>query len=734
MTKIYGKRHEYSRVAAGDVVDFGVEETLLSRRAGQEQSRSKAAPRSITEGGRRRQQGTLLSLMQMSDGSNRDVAKATSTRPAQKRIRPQKEEEAEDELPSSSSRPVRSTRGRKARSPTPLSLLSFKRYSKDPGLGPPWDQPVVYPETGRKRVTVDFTDLERLDEGEFLNDNLIEFYSRWLQVNRPIKEKTAYFFGTHFYTTVSETPKSEKGTKTLRSNINYKAVERWTAKDDIFDYDFVVVPVNESAHWYLAIICNLPNVQRKLADDGKEVEEVEEASQPDSTKAAKGSESQPVEISELSEGIPATTQAEARPPVVPDSTEIDGEDEGAPVREDARARATKTTPTRGMSQQCHDMKLTSPKPAGAMGTQAASELTQPDEQEDAAAAAAAAAETPDTKLEVAVDKVYDVPDSQPEQIQASQASASVFADAMPPSPEKKRKGKRKSIPRGYDQGQPAIVIIDPMGIGHPRAITVLKDYLIEEARSKRGMEIDRSMFQGLNVNQGIPKQDNYYDCGVFILGYLDKFMSGPEEFGKKLLAKSFDEGADWPEMKSNNMRNTMRVLLQQIAKEQRELRQTKRQEKRAAKKQIAATASSPPGRSNENPVDLSSPSQPRAEGKDTRAVDDRSSEQRSPSKGSRAPKVPSKVARIPEDDEMILQPHHKPTDQHQPAAEDVEMSQGQERTHISDSDSGDEREVVKPGSKFDIWQDEALASTETRSLVRKSPERSNVQYKIDLEL
>ena len=32
-------------------------------------------------------------------------------------------------------------------------------------------------------------------------------------------------------------------------------VKRWTRKVNIFEKDFVVVPINENYHWYLCIIC-----------------------------------------------------------------------------------------------------------------------------------------------------------------------------------------------------------------------------------------------------------------------------------------------------------------------------------------------------------------------------------------------------------------------------------------------------------------------------------------------
>ena len=151
----------------------------------------------------------------------------------------------------------RSTRASIRNDPS-LSPLAGERYSVTHGLGPAWDEPVVYPVTGKKKTYVEFSDLPRLDEGEFLNDNLIEFYLRWVQETKKTKKadnSEVYFFGTHFYS---------KLTTGKRGSINHEAVARWTAKDDIFNYDYVVVPINESAHWYLALICNLPNLTRSL--------------------------------------------------------------------------------------------------------------------------------------------------------------------------------------------------------------------------------------------------------------------------------------------------------------------------------------------------------------------------------------------------------------------------------------------------------------------------------------
>lgn len=125
----------------------------------------------------------------------------------------------------------------------------------------------MFPATGKNRATVDKDDIPRLDEGEFLNDNLISFYLRYLQVKlekeHPELLQKIYFFSTFFF----EKLRSTKG------KINYDGVKAWTAKVDLFSYDYIVVPVNEHAHWYLALILNAPNALNGLPED--DVQEVE---------------------------------------------------------------------------------------------------------------------------------------------------------------------------------------------------------------------------------------------------------------------------------------------------------------------------------------------------------------------------------------------------------------------------------------------------------------------------
>ncbi|KIX09824.1 uncharacterized protein Z518_00905 [Rhinocladiella mackenziei CBS 650.93] len=121
-------------------------------------------------------------------------------------------------------------------------------------LGKPWTRDLVYPKPGKRSATVPFEDLRRLDDDEFLNDNLISFFMQYLEThmekNKSDLYRRMYFFNTYFYEALTKNCKGKKG-------INYDAVNRWTKNINIFNRDFVIVPVNENFHWYLAIICNL---------------------------------------------------------------------------------------------------------------------------------------------------------------------------------------------------------------------------------------------------------------------------------------------------------------------------------------------------------------------------------------------------------------------------------------------------------------------------------------------
>lgn len=64
--------------------------------------------------------------------------------------------------------------------------------------------------------------------------------SSYLFEQAKVPKNKVYFFNTHFYTALTRPVPGQRG------RINYAAVARWTATEDIFNYDYIVVPVCEA--------------------------------------------------------------------------------------------------------------------------------------------------------------------------------------------------------------------------------------------------------------------------------------------------------------------------------------------------------------------------------------------------------------------------------------------------------------------------------------------------------
>lgn len=224
-------------------------------------------------------------------------------------------------------------------------------------------------------------DIERLQNHEWLNDNLIGAYIHFLenhvrQTNEHLGSQI-YFFNSFFYAFL-----------TRDETINYKAVQNWTKSVDIFNYEYIIVPINESHHWYAAIIYGLRGIFPLMQETG-----------------------------------------------------------GG------------RNPSRG----------------------------------------------------------------------------------------------------------PTIIIIDSLNNIHPVAIQALKDYLCEEAKSKRGDWIDVNLIQDRNA-QGIPLQHNSTDCGLYLLMYIEKFVQDPDGFIRNLIQG--DGNIDWPNLGASTLRCRLQKFLDDLYTEQ----------------------------------------------------------------------------------------------------------------------------------------------------------------------
>lgn len=333
-----------------------------------------------------------------------------------------------------------------------------------------WPRSLIFPATGKNRATVDQKDIERLDEGTFLNDNLIHFYIQYLQhqirADNPKLLDRVYMFNTFFF----EKLRSSKG------NINYDGVKGWTAKFDLLAFDYIVVPVNEQGHWYLAIVCNAPNA----LDDTSEGQKDAQGSKGSSPKMASIERS----LSDITIGNEA------------------------------------------VDKQSVDDELSAQDPINSMRP------------------------------------LSGLPDS----------STPNRPSVLTPT-------------KQHDPLSPRIVVMDSLGASHPATTRALKDYLIAEAREKKGVGL-ATLPRGMTA-KGLPQQNNGCDCGLFMLGYLQNFLKDPDESLRQIVHK---EPPGW-DLDPSRLRNQMRELLFELQQEQEErTRQEKPKNTSAGKGKATATA------------------------------------------------------------------------------------------------------------------------------------------------
>ncbi|KAL8870399.1 MAG: hypothetical protein Q9174_003552, partial [Haloplaca sp. 1 TL-2023] len=434
--------------------------------------------------------------------------------------------------------PVPALQGKVTRKSSPQPSGDVPKYSQITGLGRRWPASLVFPKEGKKRTTVNFDDLERLDEGEFLNDNLISFYLRYLEVQaeeaNAMTSKKVYIFNSFFYERLTDGKNGPKG-------INYDAVRKWTRDVDIFTYDFVVVPVNEAAHWYLAIICNLPELKRKLGL---------------------------FEVDELGQGA-----------------RLDGEDESLGVIENGEVFSS-SLPRAPKDEKAELEDITSKRePQDVKEQETATSFAEMslDAKEDAMKEGSRGLNRPgafssdsfdqamlDSQLRTPVDEVKERSigySKRADQREEQHTSSRVVTPAK-----SSKGGKRKSMPRTFDPYKPTILTFDSFGNPRPATVKVLKQYLREEAKDKRGqMEFDEKELQGVTAKQ-IPEQNNFSDCGVFLLGYMEAFFANPRDFVDKVMRHELDLESDWVKLDASKIRDRIRGLLQDLERQQREER------------------------------------------------------------------------------------------------------------------------------------------------------------------
>ena len=88
----------------------------------------------------------------------------------------------------------------------------------------------------RYSITIRKSDYDRLDQGTYLNDNLIDFFLNHFTADN----KNYFVFNSFFYSTLTE--------------CSFEKVHKWFKSTDLFNFKYWIIPIAQNEHWILVIV------------------------------------------------------------------------------------------------------------------------------------------------------------------------------------------------------------------------------------------------------------------------------------------------------------------------------------------------------------------------------------------------------------------------------------------------------------------------------------------------
>ncbi|GAA6059135.1 hypothetical protein JCM10212_003882 [Sporobolomyces blumeae] len=466
---------------------------------------------------------------------------------------------------------------------------------------PPADQVMLeYPNNEPGSVTLTWGDRKRLNEDEFLNDTLIEFGLK--KAIHKVKESDArkqeqdriapavHVFNSFFYKKLSTTKRHMTAEEKAKAD-PYYLVQKWTKKINLFDKKYIIVPINEHLHWYLAIIVNprwiIDNAEGNRPPEPKSKATpvavtrnrasrdttVEDTTANDATEQtavpAGGAEAadpaEPVEMRSrfFSKKSPSTAEGDAD--MVDAEVAEEAESESGPREEEIqskiRAELAKTE-MGGEDVADEDVEMIDPSvegggpsrsESGKDGYKREADIVLDDERgvfvapesqaEPSIAAGAdpldvAATSQPSTAeapaappVRVAIPFEFEKPTRPPKGGSSPVAPAPELpAEPEPVSIDPTLSAEELAERLGADASATDrcwIFTFDSLGSDHGAAVTKLRNYLDMEAKTKMGLQ-----WTAAHLVQGIavtvPQQTNFCDCGLYILHFVETFLANPD--------------------------------------------------------------------------------------------------------------------------------------------------------------------------------------------------------------
>ncbi|KAM7479032.1 hypothetical protein LguiA_027245 [Lonicera macranthoides] len=114
---------------------------------------------------------------------------------------------------------------------------------------------IIYPKGDPDAVSISKRDIQLLQPETFLNDTIIDFYILYLKNKVKLEERHRFhFFNSFFFRKLADLDKDRS--RACESTEAFQRVRKWTRKVNIFEKDYIFIPVNFSLHWSLIVICH----------------------------------------------------------------------------------------------------------------------------------------------------------------------------------------------------------------------------------------------------------------------------------------------------------------------------------------------------------------------------------------------------------------------------------------------------------------------------------------------
>jgi Ulp1 family protease len=383
-----------------------------------------------------------------------------------------------------------------------------------------------WPPTGRQELAITAADYFRLYGDEFLNDTLIDFGLRYVvedQLGKKAKPETpnetpahlldglrpedVHVFNPFFYKKLATKVKINRPANSASDEPYpewpaYESVRKWTNKVDVFQKKFLVIPVNENLHWYMAVIYN-PGV---VLEDPRFL---------------RGSTPTP-------EPVRPTTRRAGR----------EEEEQNVSMVQDSIAETRDTVVTQAESHNAQteataDMELFEKDPMTDFSSQ---ELAPDSQMLDLAAPSAqiqtgsdiTAIEVMDNSISEAAAPTFTAAPVSQKPLEVEEAGEAMAVDSVEEaiSPTETTRSEIDLDHRGL------IMTFDSLSASHGAVSNVLNRWLAYEARDKKdGIELSwRSRQKPLPYKSVVvPSQRNFSDCGVYCLHNIEVLLSQPQE-------------------------------------------------------------------------------------------------------------------------------------------------------------------------------------------------------------